>query len=329
MALSPLNWKYVGSASFPSSLPNAHDTLYLLGTSIKYADGSTRTPGSGSAWTWTREQSTGVTVALQGAPPVNALSMRYLIANQVAAGPTYALVNPDTTRAGNAVLIGMNRASGAYTTWSAAQPFGGGFSGYWRATRAFSAVIYTSVSMWESQEGCVIQWADNAGATAYAVLGAIADPLSNVSGTTCESDGRLYFMGGSGGGTNTTASWLNSAADGSMFTGVVTDGTMHLGCFAPGSTSLIGTSNQILRFGNFNPAQNFVNRANRLAQMPVSLAANTATGVGNFIGQLRQIYIFRSAQSRTTLRDNTGALIGHVLGSSINSWQQAVLLTDG
>jgi hypothetical protein len=52
MALPTLNWKYVGALNHVvSSINSALDAVYTLGTSVTYADGSPRVPGTGSAWT--------------------------------------------------------------------------------------------------------------------------------------------------------------------------------------------------------------------------------------------------------------------------------------
>ena len=76
MPLPALNWRFVGGLAFtPGSINAGLDALYTLGTATTYADGTTRTPGTGSAWTWLREVS-GVTVAAYGNPPTNALNFR-------------------------------------------------------------------------------------------------------------------------------------------------------------------------------------------------------------------------------------------------------------
>ena len=55
MALTPLNWKYVGAATFTvNNIAACLDAIYTLGQATTYANGAARTPGTGSAWTWAR-----------------------------------------------------------------------------------------------------------------------------------------------------------------------------------------------------------------------------------------------------------------------------------
>jgi len=64
MSLAALNWRYVGSAGFATAtVATVLDAVYTLGLSVTYADTTTRTPGSGSAWTWSRYQNVSVTEA--------------------------------------------------------------------------------------------------------------------------------------------------------------------------------------------------------------------------------------------------------------------------
>ncbi len=158
MALTPLNWKYVGTAILgASTVPALLDAVYTLGIATTYANGTARTPGSNSAWTWARQQIAGTTEAAYGNPPTNALGMRYILGGTTSTVRAYTLLTPDTATSVNLIVAGMNRGSGTFGNWYDAQPFTSGFSGYWRASRLFSAIAYDRVAMWESQEGCVVQ----------------------------------------------------------------------------------------------------------------------------------------------------------------------------
>jgi hypothetical protein len=142
MANPTLNWRYVGTLTFVSAINNALDAVYTLGTAVTYADGSARVPGTGSAWTWAREVAAGpVTVAAYGIPPVNALGFNYIIGGTSGAS-AYTFLTPDSATLANCIVYGMNRSSGAFTTWTSATPFtnASGFSGYWRGTRAFASL---------------------------------------------------------------------------------------------------------------------------------------------------------------------------------------------
>lgn len=325
MANPTLNWRYVGARTFVSGIDASHDAVYTLGTSATYADGSARVPGTGSAWTWNREVS-GVTVSAYGTPPTNALSFSYIVAGTVAAG-AYTVLLPDSGTVGNLVVVGMNRNSGAYTTWTSATPFtsASSFSGYWRGTRVFSAVAYDSVAMWESQEGCVLQYGNAAsGSTSTIAFGALIDPLSTAS-TNAESDGRLYMMWCSGGSTVTASNWAGSVADGSAWgQGVNTTSLLHSGVFAPGTNVMIGgAGQQTARFGTFSPTTTFTSTNGDIARVPISVTSNVT---GNFLGQSRQWYITKDSTSRLTWQ-NGGTVIGYIWAPSLTASGDAVVLT--
>ena len=315
MALSALTWKFVGTQSFVSGIANSHDAVYTLGTAATYADGSARTPGLGSAWTWAREVAVS-TVAVYGNPPINALSMRYILAGDLLT-TAYTFLTPDVSGAGNIVLCGMNRASGVYTTWTNAQPFTSGFSGFWRGARAFSAVAYDSVSMWESPEGCVLQYAiASTGVTSVVLFGAIIDPLNTAAGT-CESDGRLYVFSGSGSSAAVSSVFLAATTD-APFSHNAASQAQHCGIFSPGTTTVV----PVTRFGVFQPSATFIALNGDIVRLPFSLVNSSNA----FIGQARSVYIIRDAQSRLRW-DNAGTPIGSIVGASINAAQDCYLLT--
>jgi len=315
MALPALTWKFVGTQSFVSGIANSHDAVYTLGTAVTYADGTARTPGSGSAWTWAREVS-GTTVAVYGNPPTNALTMRYILAGDTST-TAYTFLTPDTTGTANIVLCGMNRASGAYTTWTNAQPFTSGFSGFWRGTRAFSVVAYDSVAMWESQEGCVIQYGiASTGVTSTVFFGAVIDPLNTAAGT-CESDGRLYVFSGCGSASTVSSVFLNTTTDG-PFSHNGSNTQAHCGVFSPGTTTVIPAT----RFGTFQPSTTFIALNGDIVRMPFSYVNSSNA----FLGQARSVYIVRDAQSRLKW-DNAGTAIGYIVGAGLSASQDCFLLT--
>lgn len=319
MPLSTLNWRYVGQVNFVSSISNAHDAVYTLGTSATYADGSARVPGTGSAWTWNREVS-GVTVAVYGAPPINALSMQYILANTVGA-VAYPFIAPDTATLANVVVVGMNRASGAYTSWSNAQPFTSGFSSYWRATRPFTSVAYDNVAMWESQEACIVQYTRVAGGeTSYAAFGALFDPLSTAA-LDAETDGRRYYFGGSGSSTNTSGTfWTNyfgSAGDGGFLTHSATNQFAHFGTFAPGSTTIVPA----FHAEAFAPNNALLTPSGNIVRLPFAVL----NASGNFLGQGRQIYVIKDAISRQAWLDGV-TTVGYIVGSSTTGQADSCLL---
>jgi len=320
MPLPALNWKFVGGLAFtPGSINAGLDGLYSLGTATAYADGSARVPGTGSAWTWLREVS-GVTVAAYGNPPTNSLDFRYILGGAVGA-VAYPILTPDAATQVNTLVYGMNRSSGAFTTWSAAQPFTSGFSNYWRATRSFATVAYDTVALWESQEGCAIQYGViSTGSASSVQFGALFDPLSSAAGN-CESDGRLYSMCGSGSSSTTNSAWL-SGSNAMFGEGNNVANDYHAGIFAPGTAVMFGGAGvQTKRFGNFPVTAAYDSLNDDVPRVPLCVTSTA----GAFLGQGRGIYIARDTMSRTTLM-NGAAPVGYIVSASLIAPQDAVLL---
>jgi hypothetical protein len=322
MALPDLNWRFVGTRAFVGSdLVAGLNASYDLGIATVYADGTPRVPGTGSAWTWAREQSAGTTVAAYGNPPVNALSFRYIIGGTVGV-PAPTMLTPDTA-AGNLILYGMQRNAGAFTTWTSATPFtNAGFSGYWRGTRMFNAApSFDSVAMWESQEACVIQFgASSNGNTMTIGFGALIDPLS-VNASNAESDGRLYMMFGSGSNAVTSGTWASVANNANASTwgaGSSTASNSHSGVFAPGTAVMYGGAGaQTYRFGTFAQSNPFNSTNGATPLIPVVIT----TAAGLYLGQSRQWYITEDQPSRRALTlgaSTSGWICGSFLGVPTN-----------
>ena len=327
MANPTLNWRYVGTLTFVSTINNALDAVYALGPAITYADGSARVPGAGSAWTWNREVAAGpVTVAAYGIPPVNALGFNYILGGTSGAS-AYTFLTPDSATLANCIVYGMNRSSGAFTTWTSATPFtnASGFSGYWRGTRAFASLAYDSVAMWESQEGCILQFANAAAGTTSSIgLGALFDPLSTAP-LNAEVDGRLYSIWGSGSLTVTNGGWAQIAppADQTAWSGASVSGACHAGTFAPGTNVMLGGAGaQTYRFGNFTPTIGFTSTNGDIARVPLTAYNANQT----FVGQSRQWYITKDSLSRLTWT-NGATVIGYIWSSNLLSTNDAVVMT--
>ncbi len=301
MALTPLNWKYVGTATLASStVPNMLNAIYTLGTATTYANGTARTPGSNSAWTWARQQIAGTTEAAYGNPPTNALGMRYIVGGTTSTARAYTFLTPDNATAVNLIVAGMNRGSGAYGNWYDAQPFTSGFSGYWRASRLFSSIAYDRVAMWESQEGCIIQMfiASSAASTSTLAIGALIDPLSTAAGTA-ESDGRIYCMSTQGSTTNLSATWAGiGPGDGGFLGHYALAHVAHFGAFNNGATTVTGLVRTVAPIGSSSFPAGWANRAGEIPRIPVQVSVYAST----YWGQLREMYYTTDASSTTTWR---------------------------
>jgi hypothetical protein len=323
MPLPTVNWKYVGALNHTvSSINAALDAVYTLGTAVTYADGSARVPGTGSAWTWLREVS-GVTVAAYGAPPTNALNFRYIIGGTVGAS-AYTFLAPDTATLANVIVYGMNRNAGAYTSWVNAQPFTSGFTGYWRATQAY-VNAYDSVTMWESQEGCAIQFNRTGTGNISAVnFGALFDPLT-ANTLVAESDGRIYSMSGTGSSGIVPGNWLlnsGTSSVGLFGSGSTTASLGHAGTLAPGSTVMVGGAGaQTSRFGDFTVLTTFTSPNGDIVRVPFSQLSSA----GNYLGQGRNLFLIKDAISRQTYTSGA-TTVGYIFGSSTTGTSDSVLL---
>ena len=323
MPLPTVNWKYVGALNHTvSSINSALDAVFTLGTAVTYADGSARVPGTGSAWTWLREVS-GVTVAAYGAPPTNALGFRYILGGTLGLS-AYTFLTPDTATLANVIVYGMNRASGAYTSWVNAQPFTSGFSGYWRATQSY-VNAYDSVTMWESQEGCAIQFNRTGPGNISAVnFGSLFDPLTT-SPLVAESDGRIYSMSGTGSVSIVPGNWLVnslSSSVGLFGSGNPGVGNGHAGTLAPGSTVMVGGAGaQTQRFGDFSVTTSLTSPNGDIVRVPFSQISSA----GNYLGQSRNFFVIKDAISRQTYTSGA-TTVGYVFGSSTTGASDSVLL---
>lgn len=321
MALPLLNWKFVGtkrisiSVSQNGTLAQALDAFYQLGAQTTYADGTARVPGTGSAWTWTQDGSGTSCVAVYGVPATTtAVGMKYILAGDTST-TTYPKLTPDTSLTSGNLLVGMNRSSGAYAgpgAWATAAPFttASSFSGYYRIAAPFPITPTGSntISLWESQEACVVQLTNLRGVSYTAQFGALFDPLTYTSGVTCETDQRLYYLFASGGGLDTTngATFLSNTTATVQSWGA-TPGTTSPRCgyFLPGTN----TVSNVYRGGSWTPSATFVNPAGRTAQYPF-WAQNTS---GQFLGAARNFYIVRDAAMQSAWMSGAST-VGYTAG---------------
>lgn len=325
MPLPALNWRYVGAAvpAVANSVPSALDALYTLLNSATYYNGAARVPGTGSAWTWLQESPAGTTVANYGAPPVNALNMRYLVAGSAGA-VAYPLASPDTATFVNAIVCeAVQNAGSPYTTWSSATPFTTGLiSGYWRATTNLATTI-GSVAYWESQEACFIQFVTAGGTTRYIAFGALFDPLVYVPGVTCQTDNRMYFMFCSGSSSAVSNTWLSSgSADGNMVGGGTnTANQAHGGYFvADGSGSFGGA---LIRAFTYTPNTALLTLGGEAVVIPFS--TNRGLNTTPFVGMSREFGIIKDTISRTVW-SNAGTDLGYVVGANTTAAADCIVL---
>lgn len=330
MALSALNWRFLPPYTLKVgyTIFDYIDAIYQMGISTEYADGSPRVPGTGSAWTWTRDQTLvpGSTTAAIGIPPINALNMRYIVAGDSSVRtPT---MNTDAY-AVNCPLIGMNKNSGVYNSWVNAAPMTSGqFYGFVRApalTTFAGAAFPQLLMMMECQEGFMVAWnrTDAAGQSAYGG-GAMIDPLS-AAALNAESDGRLYSYVTSGATNFTVSNFIDNGVNGNWLAGVASSALPH---FFTANVGAVTTSRNTAKIGAYGGITNsFVAPNGEIPQIPLS-AYFTASG--QYAGQLRGMNVTKNYLTGAEVAvGNAGVrtVEGYAFGYSANTQSPSLLLT--
>jgi hypothetical protein len=328
MALSALNWRMLTPRNIPVgyTIFNWLDIVYAMGTDTTYADGTARVPGTGSAWTWTRDTTLvlGSTTACIGVPPINALGMAYIVAgDNVNRAP---VMNTDAAYTGgnvNAPIIAMNKNSGVYNSWVAANPMTTGqFSGFVRAPTiaTFSGGAFPqTLIMWECQEAFFLAW-NRTDVAAQSVIGAgaLIDPLSGAA-ANAETDGRLYSVATSGASSYMASTWLGTGAG--WLNSSVSAGTEHLFTFNVGA---VATTRNTPKIGSFTTTSgSFVAPNGEVPNVPLSAYFSTS---GQYAGQFRQIGVTKFGTTGAEW-DVSGVRKGYTMSSSAQSVGATILLS--
>lgn len=333
MALPTLNWRmlqpvYVGAtgSAVTGGVAGILDAIFTMGTATTYADGSARTPGSGSAWTWNKDNTTfatGATTACYASPPTTtAINQQIIVAGSTSvAGAVWKQLYD--TRAANVLFAGVAKNSGAYTSWNnGTTPFSiGDFTGFSAGVGSSNLANTTTyiVYMLESQEAVVV-WVTslNTGGNCGAfVLGAYVDPLS-ANALNAESDGRIYGIASSGFVGRLVQTWLSvaSGTNGTLFINDVTTNYYHSVTFTPGAGTVVASN----RFFSPSPTPDFTSRNGDLPQIPLQMVVGS-----QYLGQLRQMFITRDSSSMVAW-ESAGVVRGYLLGGLLGT-SDVLLLT--
>jgi hypothetical protein len=326
MSLANMNWRYVGSGVFGSATVAAVlDALYTLGTAVTYADGTARTEGSGSAWTWTgnRYQNAGTTESCHPAPPTNTLNHRVILAGSASSVAGAVAASPDST-ATNILMASLAKNAGAYNAWNNAAPFtSGDFFGFWRLwpTTAGTGTVY----LYEAKEAIAVLIATSGGSVYGCIIGAIVDPESTDVTADAESDGKLYGMVVTGTtAVMNTSFWSTANA---FMTHSGSASAAHAGIFTPGASSLLTMS-------VLNPpltsmtSTGVKKRSGRFGRVALGMRAAAAAPNDHLLGRLREVFLFSDGTSPTK-QTNGGTTIGYVFAASTASASDALLLEHG
>ena len=325
MPLPTLNWRRLAPVTLAANTVNSMlDAIYTAGTAVTYADGSTRTPGTDCAWTWSRDTTnalqTGATTATWGTPPTSFPSVtnpgtvipQTVIWAGSTAAPTNTLQYTSTTsdaRLADIIYVGQCKSPGAYSDWNTATPFTSGqFTGFATAAPLPSAAVWGQMQMYESQEAVVVQfWRASAVATASSIAGAFIDPNS-ASSLVSETDGRLYGLSSSGSNNYNSSTFL-SATSSALFYEASVSTNSRCGFFSPGTATING----LRRFGSFTPGTTTVSPNSDIPLLPL-YAASISTFV---VPRFREIFIVRDLLSAQRIQVSS-VDYAYVLGSQ---WQ--------
>lgn len=328
MALSTLNWRMLPPQVVTSNNVNSIlDLIYAMGISTTYSDGSGRTPGSGSAWTWNRDTTnsyqSGVTTAVYGTPPVDSIGHKVCFAGSTTAGVPGYKAYIDSYVPGT-MMIGVAKNSGVYGNWtSATTPFTtGDFTGFVHACRNTASVTFSTVYMYESQEAIIVQMVTSAGAVSEMVAGAFIDPLSSNS-LNAESDGRLYGVTSTGStSTLSGARWTGSAQQ--TFNHAGPNGQGHSAVFVPGAGTVQTTFKLLAGMNTTLISANLTAKNSDIPRITVPMGYGVAP---YFCGQLRQIYMTRNSGSSNLTWSISGVAQGYVLSASTSLSTEAMVIT--
>jgi hypothetical protein len=320
MAIPEVEWRYVGSTAYSATIDSALDAVYTLGIKTTYYDGSSRSPGSGSAGTYSRFQASGTTEAVHAVPPTStALAQKWIWAGSSSAkSPTMA--SPDTW-ATNTMLVSINKGSGSFNAWDNAAPFtSGNFFGYWRGWDTGDSS--GNAHMWECEEAVMVALARSSNGTVHwHCLGAFINPVSTQA-TDAESDERVYGVGTSGttavtivsGAPTGNTAWMgNGASNGQCHCGIFDSGAGTITAIQR-NTSLASNTvySQQLRSGDYIYAKNCI-------------PMNVDSSPQRCVGLLREMAYFGKATLGQVLSQG-GADVAYVFGESVSSAQEAALL---
>lgn len=317
MSAPAFNWQYVGSQSFvAATVAAAYDALYALGTAVTYADGSTRTPGSGNAWTWSRFQVLGVTEAVYAAPPSGSLGQRVIFAGSASA-KTPTMISPDTW-ATNTGLVSLIKNAGAFNAWDNAAPFTSGeFPGYARcwSTAAGTGTVY----LWECDGAIMVSFNGS-----YLILtGAIIDPGS-ADVLDAESDGLRYGLFVSSSGAACDASWQSSTTNQTWLRHSNSNGAAHGYVLEPGSAT--ATPAQAVLFARVAmTTTGLKTKGGAWQRLPIAIRAAGTAPNDFLVGRLREVFLFADSQTPRSL-SVASVVQGWVVAASASSDSDAMLL---
>jgi hypothetical protein len=359
VSLQTLTWKQLPTqtvASGSTAWAAIADAIYTAFASTTYADGTSRSPGTGGsqgagvAWSPNKYQNAGVTEAvwlLPGASTTTGLNPRIVFAGSAGTPSPSPTMGSGTSFVTNAGFVGLSKNGTSFTTWNATAtgnvggPFGASASwlGY-NDIFVRNATYATTIRSYESQDAIVVTFEYNSVVTGSCIVGCFIDPESSDTTNDAETDGHVYsqsvnqqsagvfFYGNSAGSvstTNTVQSILNTVA-----TATPNNGYCKWNSFKPGtSTSLLTTQLEGSLIG-----ATLKTRSGKNIKVPILAALYNTDGLSwsatpsnpsVFIGRVREIWCVQRAANGTLFR-NSGTDIGYLLSANSSTTANATLM---
>lgn len=317
MSLETLSYNYIGRFATPAVTVSGTMAAFRDAySSLTYSDGSTRTPGSGIAWTQFSEISGGSVVGISLTPPSSSLGQKVIIAGGGSGTPT--MTSPDTY-SNTRIYVGLCKNAGGYSSWANVNPF---TAGQYSGLNGFT-VATAAVHAYESKDSVVMISETSAGAVYISALGALIDPESS-NASLAESDGKLYAIFTTN--TNSVATTPHNFGNfgvSSLFNHDTASGTrtrswiMNVG--ASTMTAMIRNNVTL----NGSGAAAFKNTAGEFVRLPIYMQGISASSF--WFGRVREILTFTQGLMGTKLTI-AGVTKGFVIGSSTNTTGECMLL---
>jgi hypothetical protein len=318
VSLPHTNWRYVGSSAFTTaSLSVVMDAIHSLGTATTYHDNTARTPGSGSAGTWTKVQVSNVTECVYVTPAEAGINHRIMIGGATYTPNPSPTMGVNHTYTANQLYANLVKDAGSFSSWNGSSPFTSGSTmGWWSFWQTSSGT--GSVYLWESKDCVAVLVSNSTGSQMFGFIGgAIVDPESDDTTTDAESDGKLYGLITSGVNQIATA-FLSS---GGFIDHSTSSGIQKSGVFTPGSGTVL-VMNSMTRFASAVSTTGMKTRSGRFARSAIVMRSSSPD---NCLGRLRDIYAFTDLQVPAKQTDG-GSTIGYIYGASASSFADCVLL---
>jgi len=315
MSLEPLNWRYF-RINFPSVTADSEtiiNAVYNAFKATKYADGSTRTPGSGVAWTSTIAENG--TRIFTPPSPTKTFSVQM---DRYRAGITSLQSAVIGTFSYGAPVISYT-IDGTYSATNVASPVSGG--GRWFGwVELWSSLTYgtfyvRSIDVFESQDALIICPIRSDGFSHPLVIGGFIDPQitsQNSFGYSAETDGKIYGLSYSGHpGNSFNQGYVNRSFLATQGSFLGTDSYTQTSIMNPRISTLLNIKKLLTMDLSKIPSSatcSIDNGFGTVAKIPMFACTNK-----RFIGRYREFYFYKRSRGSQTVYEN-GQPIGYTVG---------------